>query len=222
MASRVCNVCLVEKDINTFGTSVGKSGRYYRHTCKECCRERNNEYSRQRNKRDVEKVNARARKWKLENPEQDLARRVRYSRGHKDEMRVLQKKHYEANKDKILAYGKEHVRFRRKTDLKFKLTCILRTRVGHALKGNSKSARTMELLGCSADELKKHLEAKFQTGMTWGNYGRDGWHIDHIIPCASFDLSKSEEQKRCFDFMNLQPLWADENRKKHTKILTAA
>ena len=59
-----------------------------------------------------------------------------------------------------------------------------------------------------------HLEAQFKPGMTWDNYGLKGWHVDHIRPCASFDLRDPEQQRRCFHYTNLQPLWAEENLKK--------
>ena len=83
--------------------------------------------------------------------------------------------------------------------------------------GTSKSAATLELLGCSVEELKKHLENQFIKGMTWNNYGLHGWHIDHIKPCASFDLTKEEEQRKCFHYTNLQPLWAKDNLSKSNK-----
>jgi DNA/RNA endonuclease G (NUC1) len=66
--------------------------------------------------------------------------------------------------------------------------------------------------------LKAHLEAKFLPGMTWDNYGVHGWHIDHIIPCAAFDLSKETEQRKCFHFTNLQPLWAKDNLRKSDSL----
>ena len=54
--------------------------------------------------------------------------------------------------------------------------------------------------------------------MSWDNYGLHGWHVDHIKPCASFDLSKPIEQRKCFNFNNLQPLWAIDNLRKGSKI----
>jgi len=87
--------------------------------------------------------------------------------------------------------------------------------VWSALKRNVKSAHTIELLGCSVENFKIHLENKFTKGMTWKNYGK--WHVDHIRPCASFDLSKKEEQFKCFNYKNLQPLWATENLEKNDK-----
>jgi len=80
-----------------------------------------------------------------------------------------------------------------------------------------KVGKTMELAGCSLEDLMKHLESKFAEGMTWENYGIKGWHIDHIRPCASFDLEDPEEQKKCFHWSNLQPLWAVDNLKKSDK-----
>ncbi len=66
---------------------------------------------------------------------------------------------------------------------------------------------------------REHLEKQFKEGMTWENHGLYGWHIDHIIPCASFDLTDLEQQKKCFHYTNLQPLWAKENLIKGVKIL---
>jgi len=71
---------------------------------------------------------------------------------------------------------------------------------------------TIQSIGCSVNELKKWLELKFQEGMTWDNYGK--WHIDHIKPCCKFNLADIDDQKKCFHYTNLQPLWAKDNRKK--------
>jgi len=81
--------------------------------------------------------------------------------------------------------------------------------------GVRKSLRTMELVGCSPEFLRKHLERRFQRGMTWLNFGQ--WQIDHIRPCASFDLRNEDQQRECFHYTNLQPLWASQNYKKSDK-----
>ena len=73
------------------------------------------------------------------------------------------------------------------------------------------------MLGCSISFLKIFLEAKFKEGMTWENHGE--WHIDHIKPCASFNLLNDDEQKKCFNYTNLQPLWALENLSKGFKYV---
>jgi hypothetical protein len=124
------------------------------------------------------------------------------------------KKWFQKNKSFIRERNKK----RRHTDPLYKISCILRGRLKNALKSNSKSKRTFELLGCSVEELWIHLESTFKPGMTRENHGE--WHIDHIIPCISFDLSKPEEQAKCFHYTNLQALWAHENLSKGAKILS--
>jgi hypothetical protein len=93
----------------------------------------------------------------------------------------------------------------------------LGTRIRKVLNGLiKKSKSTQELIGCDIEQLWIHLEKSFKSGMTRKNYGK--WHVDHIIPCASFDLTKPEEQAKCFHYTNLQPLWASENLAKGSKI----
>lgn len=106
------------------------------------------------------------------------------------------------------AYHKE----RRKTDPAFRVLSILRNRVNHALNGRAKTARTVQLIGCSVEELMEHIERQFTPGMSWANLGE--WEVDHRAPCASFDLLDPEQQKRCFHWSNLQPLWKVHNRAK--------
>lgn len=94
----------------------------------------------------------------------------------------------------------------------------LRRRVWSALKKQSgrKATKTDESLGCSVKSFMLYLESRFDVGMSWENYGK--WEIDHILPCALFDLTKPEHQKRCFHFSNLQPLWKPDNRSKGAKL----
>ena len=73
----------------------------------------------------------------------------------------------------------------------------------------------MQLIDCTIEALKHWLSYQFAPGMTWDNYGE--WHIDHVRPCASFDLTDPEQQKQCFHWTNLQPLWAEDNLKKSHK-----
>jgi len=94
----------------------------------------------------------------------------------------------------------------------------LRIRVLSAIKASNgkKESATSILVGCSTAQLMHHLESQFKAGMTWENHGR--WHIDHKKPCASFNLVDPEEQKKCFHFTNLQPLWGVDNLKKGSRI----
>lgn len=89
----------------------------------------------------------------------------------------------------------------------------------HKAKGNrGSSAFIFELCGISVRGLREHLESLFKPGMSWENYGIDGWHIDHKRPCASFNLTCPEQQRVCFHFSNLQPLWAKENMEKGARM----
>ena len=144
--------------------------------------------------------NAYKKKWQQNNPEKCNA----YSK--KWQQRPEVKKQNAARRKK-----------RYHSDPQYRIKCNLRRRLNHALKGKIKSASTMKLLGCSYTYAKDHLEKQFQPGMTWENHGT--WHIDHMMPCASFDLSDPEQQRRCFHYTNLQPLWGTENSSKSDTIL---
>ena len=139
---------------------------------------------------------------------------------------IAVKKYYLNNKEKINENSKNyhlnnrpkinaHLSNRRKTDLVFGLTEKLRARLGQALNGKNKSKSTLKLLGCSIEYLIQHLEKQFQHGMTWEN--RHLFHIDHIRPCSSFDLTDPKQQSECFNYKNLQPLWAYQNMSKGSK-----
>ena len=120
------------------------------------------------------------------------------------------------NRERLIPLKIKKHRERRRKDPIFKLTDNLRRRVNSALKniGVKKSKKTLELLGTPNIEfLWLYLESKFKPGMNRKNYGK--WHIDHIIPCIKFDLSKERNQLKCFHYTNLQPLWAKENLSKN-------
>ena len=148
---------------------------------------------------------------------------------HKIETNLSQKRYQKNNPKKVNAKNRKwsnsltgrntknkYYTKRYRGDLAFRLTALLRTRFREALIGRRKSASTLKLLGCSVNELKSHLERQFQLGMSWSNYSQ--WHIDHIRPCASFDLFDPVQQQACFHYSNLQPLWALDNIRKSDKF----
>jgi len=117
-----------------------------------------------------------------------------------------------------------HARMDDKQALNRRISNSTRARIVKVLRRNllGKKATTSVYLGCSVEELKSWLESQFKPGMSWDNYGFRVWHIDHIRPCASFDLSDIEQQKQCFHYTNLQPLWARENIQKKDKLVWKA
>jgi len=123
------------------------------------------------------------------------------------------------NRDKARKRQREYCRNKRYTDIQYKLSCIIRSRLKHSLRLKPRVSSAIKELGCTLEELKLHLEAQFQPGMTWDNRGFYGWHIDHIKPLASFDLTDPEQFKQACHYSNLQPLWATDNLSKGAKII---
>jgi hypothetical protein len=164
------------------------------------------EYNERYYSKNKDKIKKRLKEWYLENKEK---RKERY----KENSRMNYYKDKKKKMARVMAYQK----IKNKTDINWILRKRLRGRLQKALKGIIKSKRTMELLGVPhLDFLKAWLQSQFKEGMTWEN--RHLWHIDHIIPCSSFDLTKPEEQAKCFHYTNLQPLWASENLSKGNRI----
>ena len=147
-----------------------------------------------------------------------------YSKKHSEE----NKKWYRLNKETISQQHKEYfqrTKHKRNTkrkwlyqnDIVYKLRHILRARF-HGflkLKNLKKQTSVIKLVGCSGEQLQKYLESKFKDGMTWENYGKFGWHIDHIIPLSS--TTSQEDMERLCHYTNLQPLWWYENISKGNK-----
>jgi len=100
---------------------------------------------------------------------------------------------------------------------KFRMLYVLRGRIQAALEGKAKAESTDALLGISRDQFVKWIEYQFEDGMTWDNHGTY-WHIDHVQPCASFDLNDEKQQKVCFSWKNQQPLRAEANLSKSDTV----
>jgi len=141
-----------------------------------------------------EKLSEQARQWKLNNPEKWAAYQSRYR---------------QENREKIRLYFLN----RRRTDPEYKLMLRLRKRLSQLVNGDSRACSAKKLLGCPLPEFRQHIEKQFRPGMSWENHG-PVWHLDHIKPCAKFDLTDPEQQRECFHFSNFQPLFAAENLSK--------
>lgn len=166
-----------------------------------------------------------------------LDRQTEVRNSDKDRYNGYARNHYAKNRGKILSRLKDDdkVAWRRsyeKTDKvkqrkkiarstpEAKILASCRKRLWKITSGIHFGESTMELCGTSVSGLKIHLESLWRDGMNWNNYGPFGWHVDHKIPCASFDVTKIEELRMCFHYTNLQPLWWYENLSKGSKITT--
>jgi len=135
----------------------------------------------------------------------------------KEKYRQMHKKYYQENKEKIAEWERDY----RNNNPQRKISTRLRNRINFVLRYNQnikKLADTEELLGCSVEQVKDWLESQFTEDMTWDAFLAGEIHIDHIRPCASFDLTKKSEQLECFNWKNLQPLWAKDNLEKGAKV----
>lgn len=130
--------------------------------------------------------------------------------------RPLKEKRHELDR---LAKAAHSVVRKRKRHTQARLLRILRRRFQAAFRYGANYSKTIrQLVGCPLDELRAHLESLWQPGMSWENYGFDGWHIDHKRPCAAFDMSSEQDRRQCFHYSNLQPLWAKQNLDKRDSV----
>lgn len=126
--------------------------------------------------------------------------------------RIQSQLYYINNKKNVNEVKRIYQYNRRHSDMNFKLRHLLSSRIWQALKNTKKVNSTIKLIGCSTNQLARHLESQFKDGMSWKNQGT--WHIDHIRPLVTFDLTKEENQYLACHYTNLQPLWNIDNWKK--------
>ena len=166
---------------------------------KEFERLRNNKRCAKRRAENPEKVSAERAKWRAENPEKVKQDNAKWRA---------------ENPEKAKAINAKYHKQRKAADPLFHLHCNMRSncrRVVKQLSLGKKPMSTFKWIGCSPEELKAHLESLFTEGMTWENYGKDGWHVDHIRPICSFT---AEEWEQVNHYTNLRPLWAEDNLAK--------
>lgn len=144
--------------------------------------------------------------------------RIPYAKteGYKKIKRASDKRHYSKHKDKI---HKQRVR-KYHEDPQTKLKHTIRCRLGSILKAQNieKVHSSVKLVGCDAVFLKQYIESQFQNGMSWNNWAKEGWHLDHIIPLSAYDLTDVSEQKKAFHYTNLRPIWHNENLSKQNTV----
>jgi len=203
---KTCKKCYVEKEEEDFSIAYGN---YRRPVCKDCINlAKRSDYAEDVEYRELKQ------KQNYESYRRHREKRIEYVREYSiiNAVEIKQKRAARVwtEEARILARARNK---RHKQKPLIRLKEALRSRVKEALRNNQKSGKTLELLGCSIVEWKTHLQSLFTGGMTWENYGRV-WEIDHIRPCARFDLTNPEQQRQCFNWKNTQPLTVTANRSK--------
>lgn len=202
---KVCNIMYENTSINFFRHRRRMGGLY--EICKTCeTNRRLLKYENTKYTLTIKKCNSCNRNLDIKNFDID-----KYTKdGYKYKCKKCNKKYTNTEYNKIR--DSKRRQYRELHDITYKLRRRIRARIYMALKNNYKNTSTINLLGCSIVELKQYLENKFVLNMSWNNYGK--WHIDHIIPCNNFNLNDETQQKKCFHYTNLQPLWAKDNISK--------
>lgn len=202
-----CPSCLIVKDISNFGIRYKN---VYRSYCRECeiIRKRNYDF------KNREEIRKRARLHYQKNAEKEKERAVQYRKKNKKKLAVW----YQNNKSRILKRQLDRSLVDPRFRLRRSISACIRERL-YSRKISKNYKKTFSFVPYTIEDLVSHLEALFQPGMTWDNYGK--WHIDHIIPDSSFkyQTTDDEEFKKCWSLSNLQPLWARDNLIKSNKIL---
>jgi hypothetical protein len=211
---KTCTKCKVDKEFTEFGkVKAIKSG--YRSECKMCVKEyrlRHSEHIVEYKKKYNLNNKENKKLYKLKNKERLSEQNRQYRLKNKDKYNQWRQN----NKIKINNNANKYNKIRKETDSLFKLKMNIRSLINNCIKrqGYKKTSRTFEILSCSYEELKEHLEKKFTEGMSWDNYGK--WHIDHIYP-----ISKAIDEQHLIKlnhYTNLQPLWAIDNFKKGNRL----
>jgi Tfp pilus tip-associated adhesin PilY1 len=225
---KVCSACKIEKNITFFGRSINRKDGLDVY-CKECNKEKRKKWHNENilKNKDINPyldLNKTKTCWKCQIKKSitnfGIAKR------NKDGLNTMCKKcssishkGYErsnAGKKKRSNYSKN----KRKTNINYRLSRMMATVIWQTLKHKKDKNHWENLVGYTAQDLKNHLEKQFKDGMAWENQGKNGWHIDHIRPVSSFNITdfNCDDFKKCWALSNLQPLWAIDNIKKGNKI----
>lgn len=215
--SKICNTCNTERTLNHY--SLDKRFDRYSAMCKPCA---NAKRKQARQSPEVKEKETKQRAAYRAKPETKALKKAygedyRSRPGFAEHSKEYQAEWYKNNRETKLKQSAENDKHRRQIDPQFRLRKALRSRIADAVKNGTKSDHSLNLIGCNIDYLKTWIEYQFDDNMSWDNCGTY-WHIDHVKPCASFDLTIAEEQRKCFSWTNVQPLEKMENLSKRDKI----
>jgi hypothetical protein len=196
---KVCSCCKLEKSLFEFNKNKTTKDKL-KHQCKSCekdYRDKNKLKIKQYYQSNKHIISEKGKKYRLDNYEKIIER----------------ERNYDKNNRHIRHKYKQN---RRAIDSLFKLSCNIRTLIGKSFIRNGfiKDSKTNNILGCTFEEFKVHLEKQFTKGMNWSNHGE--WHLDHIYPVS---LAKTEEEIiKLNHYTNFQPLWAEDNLRKGNRL----
>jgi len=228
METKVCKICNIEKKITEFHKR--KNGLYGVFTTCKFCRKK---IAAQNYMDNNLEMNLKSKLWRQNNPEKrkEVTSNYRvknkeklkisnkeYREKNKEKEQIRQKIYYQNNKEKVLTRNREYNKNRLDIDDFFRVKTYVRNRINKFLKSKNilKKNKTFDIVGCSPEFLKEHLENQFTNGMSWDLMGQQ-IHIDHIIPLSS--ANTEEEIYKLCHYTNLQPLWAEDNLKKSNKLI---
>lgn len=206
---KICSKCGLPKEISEFyKRPAAKDG--HRNDCIPCHQEAHSVWAAD----NKDKIKLLGQRWRNNNPEKSNAIYARY---RSTEKRRKSSREWARRNRKV---GMERFVERYASDIQFNLAIKFRRRVYMAVRNEYtvKAHKTIDLLGTTYPELKKYIEQKFTEGMSWDKLLAGEIHLDHILPCASFDLTDAQQQSCCFHYTNLQPLWAFDNISKGAKV----
>lgn len=151
----------------------------------------------------------------LADPDYFHSRTKAWAAKHPDRAKAAQLKS-ESKRDKVKKAATTRAWFKKKyeSDPVFRAKVYMRNRIRDLVRGITSTSACMEMVGCTPEVFKIHIENQFQPGMSWDKYGYETWHIDHKRPIATYDLKDEDQRRKAFHYSNLQPLWADENFRK--------
>ncbi len=183
----------------------------YREKNREKLKEKNKKYYQENKDKKKEyyiKNKEKLKEKRKKNKEKLKERKKKYYEENREKINEKKRKFYQKNKGKITQQQNKYKKKKYHTDKNYRLTCLLRARFRKALKAQraTKNSSVLKLSGLNVDDLKKWIESQFQEGMTWENI-----HIDHMMPCASFDLTDEKNHAICFHYTNLKPEFATDN-----------
>lgn len=223
---KTCSKCNTPKKLEDF--SKDKSKKDGKHSsCKECkrnCdanyRKNNGDKKRQLDRdyyqKNSEKIKERSKEWYDNNKEHCSSIKKKWYEKNFDKVKEYREDYKNKDPQKWTDYMRTYQRNRYQTDLQYRIKTILNKRIRDY--ANKKYQTTLDITGCSMEFFISWIESQFDENMSWGNQG-SYWDFDHVVPCASFDLTNEEQKFKCYNWSNIRPCEKRENIVKKDKII---